>query len=93
MEEEIRVEEPKDQPVVEAIFEQVKEGHSVIGESVDKYSFKFSLKEVTNEHKGSQFLIEGEWFRRPIDFFLEDCEYNSHCHWTEILNKEYLIKI
>lgn len=73
VQEEVHVDESKDEPVVGAVLEQVGEGHRVIGETMDEQGLEFALQVVPNHHSEAELLVELE-AGFPIDLLLEGCQ-------------------
>lgn len=56
MQEEIHVEKAEEYPVVEAVLQEIEDGHRVVGETMYKHSFELSF-DVVAEYESEAYLL------------------------------------
>merc|ERR1712060_507940 len=67
--EEVHSQETKETIVMEAVLEDVGEGHSFRGEAMNKGCLELTLHIVQNDHKDAQLLVKSQIWVASIDLF------------------------
>ena len=91
MQEEVHGEEPEKPVVVEAVLEDVGEGHGRAREPMHEHSLELALHVVQNHHEGAQLLVEGQLGVLAIDLLTESDQENCHDNRTSVFDVEYCI--
>ena len=58
MQQKVNGAEAHEYPIMRAIFENIEEGHGVIGEAVNEESLELTLDVVSEYHGEAEFLVE-----------------------------------
>lgn len=90
VQEEVHVDEAEDEPVVEAVLEEVEGGHRVVGEAVHEEGLELSLEVVRKDESHGYLLIHGQRLVRLVDLLPEGKQQADHDQGTCILKHEYL---
>lgn len=56
MQEEIHIEEAEEHPVVEAVLQEIEDGHRVVRETMHEHSFQLSFN-IVAEYEGKAYLL------------------------------------
>jgi hypothetical protein len=89
MQEEVHIDETKDEPVVEGVLEQIEDGHAVVREAMHIQGLELTL-EVVSEHKGeTNLLIESERLVCFVDLLAEADKKGADHNWPSVFKKEY----
>ena len=90
MQEEIHVDEAKDEPVVGTVLEQVEDRHRTIWESVDKQGLQLPLEVVAQNHSQAYLLIESQLGLHSVNLLLEQYETQWDNNGTQIFDDKDL---
>ena len=91
VQEEVHGEEAEEAIVVEAVLEDVGEGHGSAGETMHEHSLELTLGVVQNDHEGAQLLVERKLGVLAIYLLTEGDQENCHDNRTSVFDVEYCI--
>jgi hypothetical protein len=71
VQEEVHVEEPENDPVVEAVLQEVEDGHGIVGEAMHEKCLKLTLYIVAEYQGKANLLIHGQRLLCLVDLLPE----------------------
>ena len=86
VQEEVHGEEAEEAIVVEAVLEDVGEGHGRAGETMHEHSLELTLCVVQNDHEGAKLLVERQLGVLAIDLLAERDQEDGHDNRSRVLN-------
>ena len=88
VQEEVHVDESKDEPVVERILEEVEHWHAIVRETMDIQRFKLALEIVSEHQRKADLLVHGKGLICLVDLFAEAEQQGAHHDRACILKQE-----
>ena len=88
MHQEVNGAEAHENPVMRAVFENIKERHRVVREAMNEQGLQFALRVMSNDHGEAKLLVERVRLAFPVNLLWECHQQHSNQDRPKILNQE-----